>query len=296
MRPEHRHELKTNELAEWLSNLPQWTQENLRMIIYVSAVVILVAVAYFWKVYQKNAASTAGQTELTSLISSIPRSKMQILQAQRQGVDYSFVLINIANSLQTSAQNTKNDLMAALALIKQAQALRTELHYRLGAVSEQDVIAQINRAKSGYNEAISRLTAAKAQGKTNPSLMAMANFGLGLCEEELGNFEKARQIYRDIAANPEFEPTTTAADAKLRLETMDTYQSKVVFKPSPKPATTELIQPQVQMGPNDTIAIPQSPNNVSKSTAHLQKTPNEITTSWLSQEGVNETPNLPPRQ
>ena len=33
MKSDHRHELKTNELAEWLGNLPQWTKENLVTII-----------------------------------------------------------------------------------------------------------------------------------------------------------------------------------------------------------------------------------------------------------------------
>ncbi len=28
MKSDHRHELKTNELAEWLSNLPQWAKKN----------------------------------------------------------------------------------------------------------------------------------------------------------------------------------------------------------------------------------------------------------------------------
>ena len=35
MKAEHRHELKTNELVEWLTNLPQWANENLTTIIGV---------------------------------------------------------------------------------------------------------------------------------------------------------------------------------------------------------------------------------------------------------------------
>ena len=41
MKAEHRHELKTNELAQWIANFPNWAKENLRMIIYVSVVLIL---------------------------------------------------------------------------------------------------------------------------------------------------------------------------------------------------------------------------------------------------------------
>jgi hypothetical protein len=118
--------------------------------------------------------------------------------------------------------------MAALALIKRAEAIRAELHYRLETIAKQDLAAQINRAKASYTEAIQ-----KASG--NPSLIATATFGLGLCEEELGNFEQAAQIYRDITTSPNFEGTVAKAAAKLRLETMADYKGKVVFKPSPKP-------------------------------------------------------------
>ena len=54
MKSEHRHELKTNELAEWIGNLPQWARENRRMIIYVSVVAVLVIGSASWYWYNKN--------------------------------------------------------------------------------------------------------------------------------------------------------------------------------------------------------------------------------------------------
>ncbi|MCJ7728616.1 MAG: hypothetical protein MUO27_01860, partial [Sedimentisphaerales bacterium] len=62
MRAEHRHELKTNELAEWLNNLPIWAKQNLRIIIYVSAVVVIVAVSYLYHRYQKTVVAGREQT------------------------------------------------------------------------------------------------------------------------------------------------------------------------------------------------------------------------------------------
>jgi tetratricopeptide (TPR) repeat protein len=88
--------------------------------------------------------------------------------------------------------------MAAFALIKRAEALRTEIHFRLGPLNQQDLTTQINLAKDSYNEAIKRAASL-------PSLLAEAKFGLGLCEEELGNFEAAQKIYQDVATNPDFE-------------------------------------------------------------------------------------------
>ncbi len=240
MKPEHRHELKTNELAEWLSNLPQWAKENLKTIIYVSVVAVLVASSAIFHWYRKNVESVQKQLELTRLIAQLSQQKMQILQAQSQGVDASYMLLGTAENLQTAAQNAKDDQIAALALIKQAEALRTELHYRLGTVNEQDVKAVINSAKAIYAEAIEK-------SSSNPSLMAAAKFGFGLCEEELGNFERAEQIYRDITTNADLEGTTAAAQAKLRLETMADYQQKVVFKATPKQVPVAPIQPQIEL-------------------------------------------------
>ncbi len=247
MKSDHRHELKTNELARWLSNFPQWARGNLRMIIYVSIVAVLVIVAAFFHWYRKNIESVQKQLKLTRLITQLPLSKMQIVAAQAQGVDISYMLIQTADNLQAATQNTKDDQMAALALIKRAESLRAELHYHQGTVSRTELEAAINQAKAGYSEALEKAS-------PNPSLMATAKFGLGLCEEELGNFEKAEQIYSDITTNADFESTVAAAAAKQRLETMADYQRKVVFKVSPKPVPTKTksIQPQIQLKPADT--------------------------------------------
>jgi hypothetical protein len=130
--------------------------------------------------------------------------------------------------------------MAALALIKRAEALRAELHY--GTVEEKYLTSQTNLAKTSYTQALEKCS-------TDPSLAAAAKFGLGLCAEELGNFEQARQIYSDITANADFEGTVAVAQANRRLETMADYERKVVFKPAPKPVAPS--QPVIQIKPAD---------------------------------------------
>ena len=257
MRAGHRHELKTNVLAEWIANFPQWAKENLKTIIYVSVLVVVVAGLYFWKMYEEKVVSVRKELEFTKLIAQLPRGKIRILQAQARGVDISYMLIQTADELQIAAQNAKDDQMAALAQIKRAEALRMELHYRFGAVGERDTTAQIDLARASYAEAIKK-------SSTSPLLMSTAKLGLGLCEEELGNFEKAKQIYGEIIADASFEGTVAAAQAKLRLETMADYQQKVVFKPSlkPAPAEPELLRPQIQLSPIDVNLGPQTPNSM----------------------------------
>ena len=254
MKTDHRHELKTNELAEWLTNLPQWANENRTSIIIASAAIILAALFYIWRAHSKDI-STQKQLELTNLAGQLLTGKTQIIQSQEQGKDISFILLQTAENLKILAENTNDNQMTAFALIKQAEALRTELHYRIGSVPAQEAATQINRAKASYTKALERCP-------NNHLLTAAAKLGLGLCEEDLDNFEMAEQIYRDINANPDFEGTVAAAQAKFRLETMADYRQKIVFRPAPKPVIefTELSDANFY----DTNLGPMSPNAVSE--------------------------------
>jgi tetratricopeptide (TPR) repeat protein len=240
MKSDHRHELKTNELAEWLSHLPEWTKENIATIIMVCVVISVGIGIYAWRVYNFNVVRVREHAEFTVLLNQLASTKMQIsqAQAQNQGRDPSFMLLPPAKSLQTFAQNTKNDRMAALALIKRAEALRAEVHF--GNVEEQYFTSQTNEAKNSYIEALQRCP-------DEPSLAAAAKLGLGLCEEELGNFKQARQIYQEIVSNPDFEPTIATAQAKYRIATMADYKRKIAFGPAPKP--TAATQPATQIKP-----------------------------------------------
>jgi len=229
MRPQERHELKTNELAEWLFNLPQQIKENLRIIIPAAGGIVLIIILAWWYWYYKGEESARKQIELTNLVSQVSQDKAQIVQSQGKEADSSYVLITTADNIQTAAQNAGSNQAAALALIKRAEALRAELHYRPGTIEQQEIATQMDKAKASYNQAIE-----KAAG--NPSLTAAAKFGLGLCAEDLGNFEDAKKIYGEITTEAKFGGTTAAAQAKERLDMMGDYQQKIEFKPAPKPA------------------------------------------------------------
>lgn len=251
MKAEHRHELKTNELAQWIASLPEWAKKNSKTIIYISVVVIVVAGGYFWMIYNKTVLSVRKQLRLTDLISQLSQNKAQIIYAQTQGIDASYLLIRTADELQAMTEDAKNEQMAALALIKQAEALRSELHYRLGMFGPQEVVAQIDQAATKYKKAAEKCSA-------NPPLLAMAQLGLGLCAEELGNFEQARQIYNDIVTNTDFEGTVAAVQAKLRLNTMTEYQQEVIFGQAPEAEEAKVLEPQIKLeAPN----VPQTESN-----------------------------------
>ncbi|MEA3226898.1 MAG: hypothetical protein U9Q07_13185 [Planctomycetota bacterium] len=245
MKSEHRHELKTNELAEWLANMPQWAKENLVTIICVSVAVVVLVGVYMWRGYNKDVLQVRERIEFTNLINQVSGAKMQIVQGQEQGRDMSFALLQPAKALDAFAQSSKNSRMAALALIRRAQALRAELHY--GNVEEQYSTDQIDKAKTSY-------TTALAKSSTNPVLAAAAEFGLGLCEEELGNFEQAQQMYRQIVANADYEGIVAVAQAQRRLRTMADYQQKIAFKPNPNPQSAAS-QSTINIKPSD-VSLP----------------------------------------
>ena len=244
MKSKHRHELKSNELAEWLANFPQWIKENQKTIIGL-VVLIIVIIGYFsWKSF-KISAQEQERLEFTSLLNSITQTEMDTVNAQMQGNDVSYLLLQRASDLKKFAEKTSNDNIAAISLIKQADAIREELHYRMGDVSQQVLTEQINQAKISYNKALEL-------SSSNNSLKAIATFGLGLCAEELGNFNEARQIYQDVADNPDFEGTATVIQAKIRLKTMSDYEKNIVFLPAPIPEPDiTLGNPQVQVIPAD---------------------------------------------
>ncbi|MDH4238894.1 MAG: tetratricopeptide repeat protein [Phycisphaerae bacterium] len=262
MKSDHRHELKTNELAEWIANFPQWARDNGTIIISISVVAVLVIGSALWYWRKTKVESVQEQLEFTNLIAKLPQNKIQVLMRQSRGEDISYMLIQTAVDLETVANGAQDENMAALALIKRAESLRAAVHYRQETVNQADLLTAVDAAKIAYNKAISKAV-------NNPSLMAMAKFGLGICEEETGNFDEAERIYRDLIKNSDFEGTTTVAKAQRRLETMADYRKKIVFKPAPIPKPpvtdmTDLLPPiplrpiEVDVGqPNDFPVVPE---------------------------------------
>ena len=247
MKSEHRHELKTNELADWLAHFPEWTKENRNTLIATAAIIVLALLVYFVKFYRADVIDLQRHENLTGLVSQIPGQKSVVAQAASQGTDQSFALLTTADNLEDAAKNSSDDNMAAHALIKRGETLRAELHYRLGDVSREDLAQRIAQAQASYTEALER-----ASG--SPALAARAQYGLGLCEEELGNFTAAADLYRRVAENTDYAGTTAQAGAVHRLDTMEDYKTAVVFPPAPAPKDPNASAPTIQIGPGATNA------------------------------------------
>jgi len=242
MKSDHRHELKTNELADWLTHLPEWAQENRTTLIGAGVIIVLLIGVYFVRFYRKDV-DLRHHVRLTSLVTQVSAQKRVVAQAASQGTDQSVTLLPVAQDLGDFAKGGGNNRLAAMALIKQAETLRAELHYRLTEPSPDEVAKQIAQARTSYQQALELAS-------SNPVLAAMAEFGLGLCNEELGEFDKAKATYQAVAENPAYAGTVPQAAAAHRLKTMDDYQGRVTFKPAPQPKPAAASAPTIQLGPN----------------------------------------------
>jgi len=246
MKSEHRHELKTNELADWIAHFPKWARQNRNTLIAAAVIVVVAALVYFWNFYQRNVLSVRQHARLTSLVSQVQQQTSNVARAAMQNEDQSYVLLPTAQDLEKFARDSSNDNVAALALLERAAALRAELHYRLADISPEELNKQIDSARVSYQQALER-------AKANPTLAALAQFGLGLCEEDAGNFDKAAAIYREVAQKPEYAGTAGQAAAGYRLQIMDDFRTPIVFKPAPPPAA-KASAPTIRIQPGDANA------------------------------------------
>ncbi|MHC4554087.1 MAG: tetratricopeptide repeat protein, partial [Planctomycetota bacterium] len=95
--------------------------------------------------------------------------------------------------------------------IKAAQAIRTELHLRKDVDADM-LERQIQKAEGAYQEAF--------EIADTPTIKAMAQFGLGLCSEELGQTDQAAEVYRQIVEDESYKATVLPGQAQRRLDTL----------------------------------------------------------------------------
>ena len=233
MDAEHRHELKTNELADWLGHLPQFLKDNSNTIIGVVLICIgLISWPIFNKMSQQK--DMAQQTEITQSIQMLDQDVYEVVSAQEDDVlaqteALNTMLIN-ADTLIEKASESDNPNLAALAMIKGAQAIRTQLHLRK-AMDAETLETQVDKARQAYQKAFDT-----AQ---TPTLKAMAQLGLGLCSEELGQTAQAAEIYQQIVDNETYQATALPVQAQQRLDNLDENAEAFVFAEAPEPAAPE---------------------------------------------------------
>ncbi|MFC1763337.1 hypothetical protein ACFL6U_14825 [Planctomycetota bacterium] len=247
MKSEHRHELKTNELADWIAHIPEWSKQNARTL-YIAAAVAVVAIAIFaWHRYSNRVLGPRRQLRLTHLMTQVDVVKGRVIQEGMQGKDMSSLLQETANGLATFAQSAGDPILAANAYLQRAKALRAELHLRLSPLTPEALATQIQQAQESYNQALEK-------GQSEPLIRSAAQYGLGLCAEELGTFADASKIYSDLVADESLAGTPAQAAAEYRLQVMDNYATAVSFPPAPNPV--EVNEPVLNLNIPEIVPVP----------------------------------------
>ena len=228
MDSQHRHELKTNELADWLAHAPEFLKKNASTII---GVILIVVGLITWPMFSRmrQTSRIAKAAAITDSIQNLERDVYSIIQADDKDAaarqQATGALLVNANALLEQAEKTDNPDLAAMARIKAAQALRTELHVRAEQIEPDELHRRIDQARDAYEKA---LTSAKT-----PTLKGMAKLGLGLCAEELGQRDAAAAIYKEIIGAPEFAATAIPDQAQRRLDNLDENLETFAFAPAP---------------------------------------------------------------
>ncbi len=255
MDSKHRHELMQNELADWIGKLPEMITTYRNQII---GVVLVIVGLISWPLLNKWRAQSdfAAESQTTDSITAVELAKYSTVSSYGQSdpnVTTTSSLLVAANTLADEAKTAPDNDLAALALIKRGQALRTDLHLKKEIIPQDIVNEQIKKAQEAYQEALN-----KAQ---LPSIRAMAQLGLGLCSEELGQLEQAKGFYQKIADDKANAGTPFIAIAQGRIDNMDDNNMKYTFVEAPAPVITA---PQAPEMPAVEQPAPKEPNTQTK--------------------------------
>lgn len=232
MDTEHRHELKTNQLADWIKRAPALIKQNANTIIGAALIIIGLIT---WPMFSRMraASETAKAAAVVEAMDSVERDLMTALQASQKDtqarLDAASAVGVSVKALMEQAQKASHPDLKALALIKAAQALRAELHWRAEQIAVEDIQAKIKQAQDAYQEAL--------KTAQNPTIKAMAQLGLGLCAEESGQRDQAASIYQAIINEPSYAHTHLPMLAQKRLDNLDKNMAQVVFAPAPAEPT-----------------------------------------------------------
>jgi predicted negative regulator of RcsB-dependent stress response len=203
MDAEQRHELKTNELANLLLKLKDWSDKYLNTVLTIVAAAALAWAGYrFWAWRQENALQAAW--------AEVSRANIRDLTAGDAPLD----------QLRRVAKDAPDATVAAIARIRLAAGLIQRADEAGGEVR--------------LNEAASELRSVVSSGVAD-SLKAAALFKLGSVCEGQRDLKSAREAYQQIVSTPQFETLPFRGLAEDRLKTLDDLAVRVEFLPGAPP-------------------------------------------------------------
>lgn len=223
-----RHELKSNELVEFFAQLPDFAKKYSNQIIGVCLILVALVGIPLYKHWRQQ----SRRAEQAAMVSRIQSAREAVTRAARQteGIQPAVLLESAAEDLRAASQTARQKDLAVLALLEEAKLLRSALHLQPDLDAEE-ISAKLSRVQAACEEAL--------QQAESPTIKAMAELQLGLCAEEGGQYEQARDIYTRIIENAAYRGTSLIEQAQSRLEQIADNSVRVVFAPAPELPETE---------------------------------------------------------
>lgn len=210
MKTERRHELKTNELADWLGKSISRVEENYKVGLGIVAVIVVIVAVW---AYLRNSAAEKMQESWAAF--------------QRAAADQQSTQLD-------DVANRYGDLPGGAC----ARLLLADRQLRAGTdqlfADRADANDQLRRALDNYQGVVD------SRAELTPIVKQRALLGLARAAESLNDLPRAREAYQQLADTDRWPQTFYADEAKARLDVLSRDSAKEFYdwfaKQEPRPA------------------------------------------------------------
>ncbi len=230
MKSSDRHKLKSNELADSLVELKDYLNTHSSQIVAVLIGILVVILAFFW---WQNSRQEQHIQQMASLQASMVNADI----AQNQAVSYAldpktkgaapYKPAQITSQLGLLADDNAGTAIGALALLKRGDIIRSKLYFSQQPFTDKEKNALQNQAQGIYERVI------KEYAKF-PVIAGQAKLGLAMLAEQRGQWDKARQLYEQLASDKDksLAGTVIPFQANERLQILPEIKTPVKFAPA----------------------------------------------------------------
>lgn len=236
MKSEHRHELKTNSLAEALANLPKTLKTHANKILTVLAVVLLIIVGVRYKRSQDESARAQVRQSLATAWTIL---------GNIQGVREPAVLDQAETDVKSAAQNVIETADASdHALLASAYQALGQLYWTLATQSPLATTQPTTRPTNYLEMSEQAYTRILSDFSDQSQAVIAARLALAAIAEEKRDWDLARQHYQKVIESSEALPTDKLL-AENRLASLSELQTPLLLIPASQPVHTPTTQNQI---------------------------------------------------
>jgi len=294
MKAKDRHRLKTNELAQTMSELIDYIRQHGNRLLTIAVILLVVVVGGGWWLRSRTTQQRqqheqlAAQLQRTSLmqVEAAQRAQLGSELADEQPAAAPYDAETVSAVLGNLSQEAQGAAVGMTALLAQAEVARSALYFSEQDISPGQKSELCAQVRDIYNQILQ-------QYPHETWVVGFARMGLALVDEELGQWDQARQKYEEIAADDGEKLAGTAFPrlAQKRLDILDDISIPIdlpLTPPVPEFDLNDLI-------PSDLDILPE-PNILPETVKDITPDPNKI--SQPAQKTIidpNKTSIKPPR-